>query len=175
MREEIVAMKCEKLQSFLPDLVLDPARVPPHVREHLKQCAICGSELATLQATMRLLDEWAAPEPTPYFDVRLAAGLREQKQAPAPGMWERVATRLQFGSNLHWRPVAAGALALLLVAGAGSYAGFESLHPSVSPQQTASATVKDLELLDRNAQTIQQLAAFDMDSDGGTGAKVVFP
>ena len=30
---------------------------------------------------MALLDEWQAPEPSPYFDVRLNARLREERQS----------------------------------------------------------------------------------------------
>ena len=35
---------------------------------------------------MALLDEWQAPEPSPYFDVRLQARLREEMAKPARGL-----------------------------------------------------------------------------------------
>ncbi len=121
-----------------------------------------------MQATMRLLDAWEAPEPGAYFDTRMAARLREEKSSKAPGWLEQIRTHLLFDNNLHLRPVMAGAFALLMIVGAGSYEGFVSLNRTPPARQTVSATVNDLELLDRNAQTLQQLAAFD-DPDATVG------
>ncbi len=158
-------MTCDKLQAYLPDLLLDSARVPAHVpvdvRQHLMECSSCQNELQELQATMQLLDGWEVPEPSPYFDTRMAARLREEKNSKAPGWLERIRIRLMFGRNLHLRPAVAVACALLLVVGAGSYEGFVSVNRTQAPGQTVSATVNDLELLDRNAQTLQEMAAFD--------------
>lgn len=155
-------MTCERLQTFLPDMILDPAHVPADARHHLMECSRCERDWQQLQSTMLLLDTWKVPEPSEYFDTRLAARLREEKLAGSPGWLERVRMRLLFGSSLQLRPVMAGAFALILVVSGGSYAGFVSLNRTVpQPQQKISATVKDLELLDSNAQTLQQLAAFD--------------
>ena len=44
-------------------------------------CAVARcvlGELASLQQTMGLLDEWQAPEPSPYFATRLQARMREE-------------------------------------------------------------------------------------------------
>ncbi len=167
-------MTCDKFRAFLPDMLLDSTHAPAHIsidmRQHLAECPGCQTEWKELQATMELLDEWKAPEPSAYFDTRMAARLRQEKQAQAPGWLERLRTRLLFDSNLHLRPAMAVALALLVVAGAGSYEGFESLNRTPPPAPTVSATVNDLELLDRNAQALQQLAAFD-DSDAAVGYK----
>jgi anti-sigma factor RsiW len=155
-------MKCEKLQIYFPDMIFDPARVPAEAVQHLRECARCATEWQELQATMQLLDTWKAPEPSPYFDTRLAMRLREARESAAPGWLERLRLRLLFGNNLHLRPAAAAAFALLIVVGGGSYLGVVNLNHAAPPQQQAvSATVNDLELLDSNAQTLQQLAAFD--------------
>ena len=155
-------MKCEKLQEHVPDMLFDPARVPAEAVQHVKECSRCAGELKELRATMQLLDTWRVPEPTPYFDTRLAVRLREAKTSEAPGWMERLRLRLLFGSDLHLRPVAAAAFALLIIVSGGSYLGIVSLNDTIPPQQQAvSATVNDLELLDSNAQTLQQLAAFD--------------
>lgn len=158
-------MTCEKVQERFPDMLLDSApvadRVPIEVRRHLDECPRCKAEWDELQATMRLLDAWEAPSPSGYFDTRMAARLREEKNAQAAGWMERVRTRLLFGSNLRLRPVMAAAIALLIAVGAGSYEGFVHLSNFQSSQPAVSATVKDLELLDSNAQALQQLAAFD--------------
>ena len=55
--------------------------------------------------TMTLLDEWKAPEPSPYFDLRLHAHLREEMERAHAG-------------SMHWfrRPVLA-ASSLLYAAG----------------------------------------------------------
>lgn len=164
-------MKCEKPQVHLPDMILDPTRVPAEALQHLKECSHCAGELKELQATMQLLDAWKAPEPSPYFDTRLAVRLREARESEAPGWLERLRLHLMFGSNLHVRPAAAAAFALLIIVSGGSYLGVVSLnHTGVPPQQqTVSATVNDLELLDSSAQTLQQLALFDeTNGDGGS-------
>ena len=55
-------MICRKLETelkkMLPDLLLDPERVPAEARAHVKQCADCRRELAALEATMSALDGW---------------------------------------------------------------------------------------------------------------------
>ena len=163
-------MKCEKLQEFLPDMLLGSVHVPADVRLHLEDCSKCQNDWKELQATMRMLDAWEAPEPTPYFDTRMAVRLREEKNAEPAGWLDRMRSRLLFDSTLHLRPAMATAFALLLVVGAGSYEGFVSLNKTTPPQRSVSATVKDLELFDSNAKTLQQLAAFD-DSDA-SGAQV---
>ncbi len=52
---------------------------------------------------MSLLDEWQAPEPSPYFDVRLNARLREEAAtAKQPAGWLQVAA--QAGAGCVVRP-----------------------------------------------------------------------
>ena len=83
--------------------------------------------------------------------------------------------RLIYGNGTpHLRPAMAAALGLVMIVGGGSYAGFFAMHGlhgvngSAAQQQAASATVRDLQILDANDQTIQQLNAFE-DGDGGDG------
>jgi hypothetical protein len=150
----------------MPDLLLDRERVPAAVRAHVDECADCSAELKSLEATMLALDGWGGVEPSPFFDVRMSARMREARAEPPAGFLERMRARLLFGSNLHLRPLAAGALAALVLIGGGTYAGFEGLHPA-SPV-VASATVKDLQSLDENAQVFQQMNSLDQsDSQGG--------
>ena len=165
-------MKCEKLHVYLPDMIFDPTRVPAEAMQHVKECSACAGELKELQATMQLLDSWKAPEPSPYFDTRLAVRLREARESEAPGWLERLRLHLLFGSNLHLRPAVAAAFALLVIVSGGSYMGVVSLNHTVAPhhQRAVSATVNDLELLDSNAQTLQQLASFDETNADGSPA-----
>ena len=70
----------------------------------------CAGKLEEFRKTMALLDEWQAPEPSPYFDVRLQARLREEMAKPQAG-W------------LAWfrRPVLAAALTVLMAIGVGLF------------------------------------------------------
>ncbi len=172
-------MRCQKIERWMPDLLFDAEHVPASVQKHLRACAACGERLASARAgmlaTQSLLDEWTAPELSHYFDVRMNARLQEARQRTAAGWMERLRQRLIYGNGTpHLRPAMAAALALMMIVGGGSYAGFFAMHGlhgingSAVPQQTASATVRDLQILDANDQTIQQLNAFE-DGDGGDG------
>ncbi len=158
-----ITMDCKTTKTCLADLLLDPAAASSTAREHVAACADCSRELDELRATMAAMDAWEAPEPTPYFDTRLAARLREEKENPPASVWERMRARLLYGSNLHLRPVAAGALALLLLMGGGTAVWVQ--HGGQPPAPQESATVHDLQLLDGNAQVYQQLNSLDADSD----------
>ena len=78
----------------------------PEVKNHVASCADCAVHLRDLQKTMALLDEWQAPEPSPYFDTRLQARLREEMARPH--------------TRFNWlrRPVWAMSLAAVMFAGA---------------------------------------------------------
>lgn len=162
-------MICRKIKANLVDLLLDEQSVPSEVRKHLGECPECRAELESLQATMQALDSWDAPEPSPFFDGRMAALLRAEREAQPAGFFERMRARLLFGSNLQLRPLAAGALALLILIGGGTYAGLMSSHPATTAN--TSAAIRDLQSLDDNAQVFQQLNTLDQqDDDSDSGA-----
>ena len=71
-------MKCDEVREWMPDLAAGFEAAAPEMSQHLESCAECATQLAEFRQTMALLDEWQAPEPTPYFDVRLRARLREE-------------------------------------------------------------------------------------------------
>jgi hypothetical protein len=155
-------MNCNTIQEQLPDVALGTAPVPPEVEAHLVSCRECADTLQALRSTMNLLDEWTAPEPSPFWDVRMQARLREEQQRASAG-W------------LQWlrRPALSVAAALCLVAGMGFYqvnrfmkagdtreiAGFPAPPP---PRGTA---VSDLQFLDKNSDMLQNFDALD-DMDG---------
>jgi anti-sigma factor RsiW len=157
-------MICRNVKANLADLLLDPESVSAEVRSHVSECAACRQELASLEATMSLMDAWDAPEPSQYFDSKLAVRLREEKRAEPAGLLERTRARMLFGSNTHLRPIAVGALALLIIIGGGTYADLMTSH-SATPAKT-SATVEDLKSLDDNAQVFQQLNSLDQTDQG---------
>jgi hypothetical protein len=163
MTMSAIKTDCKATKAQLADLLLDPAAATPGAREHVAACADCGKELHELEATMLAMDAWDAPEPTPYFDTRLMARLREEKEIAPASLWERMRARLLYGSNLEFRPIAVGALALLLMIGGGTAVLVQ--HGAQPPVPRESAIVNDLQLLDGNAQVYQQLSSLDADQD----------
>src|ERR1017187_8920683 len=74
-------MNCNQIRELLPGLAaagMDAATL--EVGNHIASCNDCATHLRDLQKTMALLDEWQAPEPSPYFDTRLQARLREERR-----------------------------------------------------------------------------------------------
>ena len=164
-------MICHDCKSALPDLLLDPsASTNDAVRKHMESCAACREEFEAIEATFALLDAWQAPEPSLYFDQKLAVRLREAQAEPPAGWFERLRSRMMFNTGRQFRPAIAGALALVLLVGGGTFADISLNRQTTTPQ--VSATVNDLRILDTNHQALQtmdQLLQDDNDpSDTGT-------
>jgi len=170
---ERVIMICHDYKSALPELLLDPA-APSNasVREHLKSCPACNEEFQSLEATFALLDNWQAPEPSPYFDQKLAVRLREEQALPPAGWFERMRSRLLFNTGRQFRPVVAGALALVLLVAGGTFADLSGFpYPDKAP---VSATVNDLQILDKNDQALQTMSLLLQD-DGSVTDSIAAP
>jgi hypothetical protein len=158
MPNERVKANCTGMESKLADLLLDPERVPAKVQAHVDGCESCREELAELRATMALLDTWESPEPSPYFLSKLDARMREERAAEPASWLERMRARLTYGPSMHVRPLAAMALAIVLLVGGGTYLGVTDVDQSTTPPGQA-AVVHDLQTLDSNAQLLDQLEA----------------
>ncbi len=152
-------MKCEQLrQEFMEVVLCGPGEVSPEVQEHVRNCADCAGELASLQQTMNLLDEWQAPEPSPYFSTRLKARLREESVAPRQ-TW------------LAWlrRPALAAAAAVLIAVGVGllEMSPFSHDHNTLANNDSVvrvnapDTAVSDLQYLDKNADLFADFDALD--------------
>ena len=158
-------MDCKHVQELLPDILLGPAAglepSTPEIEKHLASCAACSNQLAELRKTMVLLDEWQAPEPSPYFDTRLQARLREEMAKPQAG-W------------LAWfrRPVLAASLTVLMGLGVGLFFARSSgiYQPGdgnrvaiVDAQQNeeVSTGVTDLQALDKNHDLYSDFEVLD--------------
>ena len=136
-------MKCNEIRELMPDLAAGLKAVTPEMKTHLDSCAECAGKLEAFRQTMSLLDEWRAPEPSPYFDVRLHARLREEAQK-ARGF-------------LRWlrRPALAISFAVLMVVSV-TLVRFTNSGSHRGPQQMASVpaepgtAVGDLQALDKN-------------------------
>jgi hypothetical protein len=105
-----MVMKCEEVRELMPDMASGSREITPEMGSHLTECGACAGKLEEFRKTMALLDEWTAPEPSPYFDVRLQARLREEMAKPQ-AVW------------LAWfrRPVLAAALTVLMGVGLGLF------------------------------------------------------
>jgi len=103
-------MKCEEIQERIPELAAGFGEPTSDEGKHFESCPLCTRQLNAMRETMAVLDEWQVPEPSPYFDVRLQARLREEMAKPQAG-W------------LQWfrRPVLAAALTVLLGVGVGLF------------------------------------------------------
>ena len=161
---ETMKQNCTGMESKLADLLLDPDAVPAKVREHVEQCNHCQGELAELQATMALLDTWESPEPSPYFLTRLDARMREERLSEPEGWFARLRDRFAFGPPMHVRPLAAMAMAVMLLVGGGAYLGISDLEQPAN-QPDHAAVVHDLQTLDNNAQLLDQMEAMSAPND----------
>jgi anti-sigma factor RsiW len=127
-------MNCKDVRENLMD-VLAQEQAAPEVLAHLRQCSACTAEVEGLRKTMALLDEWEAPEPSPYFLTRLKAHAREeQEKAPARA------------GLLAWlrKPALAGSLAAMLLASGVLY------KIAVAPPFHDPGAVADVEALDKD-------------------------
>ena len=103
-------MKCNQIRERMPDVAAGFGEPTADEGKHLESCSACAEQLKAMRSTMALLDQWQAPEPSPYFDMRLQARLREEMAKPQ-ARW------------MHWfrRPVLAAALTVLLGVGVGLF------------------------------------------------------
>jgi predicted anti-sigma-YlaC factor YlaD len=139
-------MKCNEIRELMPDLAAGFSAVTPEINQHLKDCGECEAKLNAFRQTMTMLDEWKAPEPSPYFDTRFQARLREEKERAS-----------QPASRWAWlrRPALAGALAVVAVVGITVFqrGGITGNNMTDRPPIIAAApgtAVGDLQALDRN-------------------------
>jgi len=139
------AMKCTEIREVMPDLAAGLSTTTPEIEQHLGTCSECSIKLDEFRQTMAVLDEWQVPEPSPYFDIRLQANLREEMNRQPVSAW------------LRWmrKPALALSLTVLMVASVtlfrgsdpvGSVHGDKQLAASIEP----GSAVSDLEALDKN-------------------------
>ncbi len=157
-------MDCKSFETELMDLVLTPDSMPSVAAvAHMKACPPCAEEYVSFQQTFQVLDTWQAPEPTPYFDQKLAVLLREEQAAPRMGWFEGLVTRMRFNTGRNFRPALVGGLSLALMVAGGSVL-VVAPFPANQPIQ-ASAAVNDLQILDKNEQAFQQLDELQQDDN----------
>ena len=145
-------MNCNQIRELVPDLAagMNAATMEPEVEKHIASCNDCATHLRDFQQTMALLDEWQAPEPSPYFDTSLQARLREE-MARSHTTWLSWLHRPAWGMSL-----AAVLFAGALVVGVGSKSMFSPTEtiatkpPSLTLPVQPGTAVGDLQALERN-------------------------
>ena len=154
-------LDCKGFKQALPDLVLTANARPTLAQAaHMRSCPPCAEEFLSFQTMFRELDGWHAPEPSAFFDQKLSVMIREEQTTPKLTWLESLRDRMLFNTGRHFRPAMIGALSLALVVGGGSVAGLNYMN---APVPTASATVNDLQILDKNEQAFQQLDELQQD------------
>jgi anti-sigma factor RsiW len=151
-------MKCGNIREQLMEAVLSgPELATPAVQEHLATCSVCAQEVAELRQTMSLLDEWEAPEASPYFSARLRARMRDERHTQSVGWlaWMR-------------RPAVMTAAAALLAVGVGLLEGAhwktdhqKDIAISGGAVAVSASAVTDLQYLDNNADLLADFDALD--------------
>jgi hypothetical protein len=149
-----VVMKCNEICELMPDLAAGLAAVKPEVNEHLESCAGCAGKLNEFRQTMALLDEWQVPEPSPYFEVRLRARLREEAARPV-GWWQWIR-----------KPALAVSLAVLMVMSVTLFRTDAGRNPAAEgPRAMMMAepgtAVGDLQALDKNNELYTDFELLD--------------
>jgi len=136
-------MKCNEIVERIPDVAAAFSNPTVEESAHLAACSACAEKLKAMRATMSLLDEWQVPEPSPYFDTRLHARLREEMAKPQPG-W------------LQWfrQPVLAATLTVIFGLGIGLYfTPAQRMHrvdTAAAVTAPTGSAVDDLQTLDKN-------------------------
>jgi hypothetical protein len=125
-------MNCNEIRERMPDVAAGFGEPTADEGKHLESCGACAEQLKAMRATMAVLDEWQAPEPSQYFDVRLQARVREEMAKPQAG-W------------LQWfrRPVLAAALTVLLGVGVGLYFTRGSGIINLGQEHSQEATITE--------------------------------
>lgn len=145
-------MKCNEICGLMPDLAAGLGTVTPEVSDHLKSCAACAGKMVEVRQTMALLDEWRAPEPSPYFDTRLMARVREEKGQPS-GWWQWLR-----------KPALAVSLAVLMVMSITLFrndTGLGSRDGQVVIAAEPGSAVSDLSAMDKNSELYSDFDVLD--------------
>jgi len=149
-------MKCEEIRERMPEVAAGFGEFTSDENSHLASCAACTEQLKAVRATMSLLDEWQVPSPSPYFDVRLQARLREEMAQPQAG-W------------LRWfrRPVLAAALTVIMGVGIGVFFATGGQNRPKTNAGTVpvlvdpGSAVGDLQTLDKNDEMYANFELLD--------------
>jgi predicted anti-sigma-YlaC factor YlaD len=145
-------MKCKEISAVMPDLAAGLSAASPEMNEHLNGCALCRGQFEEFRQTVALLDQWQTPEPSPYFDVRLMARIREEQAKPTGWLsWVR-------------KPALVASLAVLMVMSVALFrtdAGYRHGVESGPVAALPGSAVGDLQALDKNSDLYSDFELLD--------------
>ena len=149
-------MNCQEARQEM--LLMAPGESSPTAAVHLRGCEECAKELASLRSTMALLDEWTAPEPSPYFDSKLRARLKSERESVRG--WQHWLAPLTG-----WKPAMAVALAAVMAVGVSVYRTYPPISTDPTVAVAPGTAVSDLQKLDKNQELYASFDLLDDDED----------
>ena len=162
-------MLCKEIKDEIFEAALSGAAPGDSARAHMLGCAACESEYKSMLSTMNVLDTWTTPEPSPYFDVRFRARLREVKEQEQRNRFARWFEKIGI-RQLTWKPIAATGFALVLAVGV--YIETPGNVIKKRPVVEAACPVVDLQALDNNQQELNELQDLEDDSSSSAQTQV---
>ena len=140
-------MDCTKVQEQMLDQ-MSSLSASAEVSAHTSTCADCAKLWQAIQASSAALDEWSAPEPSPYFNTRFQARLAEVKREEAAkpvGIFSGLGSWFHSGAR-----VAAVAAAVAIAVAVGMYERPAHVQNNDVNQAQISPAVNDLQKLEKN-------------------------
>ncbi len=103
-------MDCENIKTNIPSLLADELSRDESDRmlRHMEECAQCRNEMAELEKTWKLMDQWKIEEPSAMAKSRLMAAVREELQGVHIPWWASLRISFIFQTVL-------GALGLSMI------------------------------------------------------------
>jgi len=157
-------MDCKQSKKFIEELALSggTAASQPEFAAHLGQCPECLAQWEGMQRTLSLLDQWQAPEPSPFFGTRLQARLQEIRREEAAAGW-----RFRWPLSRLRTAMVAGALCLAVAAGIFVEQQQDTPDHTVSVTAPKGTAVNDLQMLEKNQDVY---SSYDLLDDIGGGS-----
>ena len=157
-------MDCTKIQEQMLN-EMGSGSASAELSAHLSGCAECSRLWQAMQVSSAALNEWTAPEPSPYFNTRFQARLAEVKREEATPQGAFAWLKQSI-----WRPALAGALTLALAVGIVLHKTNTDDFQQNTPQISA---VNDLQKLDKNEDMFADFEMLDdLQTDGQQPAAV---
>ena len=164
-------MLCKDVKDEIIEAALSGTAPGESVKAHMLGCAACENEFKSMRSTMDLLDTWTTPEPSPYFDVRIRARLREAKEQEQHGRVARWLEKIGL-RQLTWKPVAAAVFAVIMAVGGGLYVGNPmGIAGNHGNKIEAACPVVDLQTLDKNQQVLNELQELNSSDDDSSNSQ----
>jgi anti-sigma factor RsiW len=147
-------MDCTKIQEQMLDQ-MSASSANANISAHTATCADCAKLWHAMQASSAALDEWTAPEPSPYFNTRFQARLAEVKREEAAkpagvfaglrSLFRQPVSVFHSGARM-----AALAAAVAVAVAVGIYERPSSRGQNDVNQALVSPAVNDLQKLDKD-------------------------